>query len=86
MSGEPFSRRRCPACGKHFSSPHDRAQHERDKHGPRALKLAAARASARLREPEEPSMADLMVEASLNRAMGERNEDWIEEMFGDHLR
>ena len=29
----------------------------------------------------EPSMADLMVEAEINRAMGIRNEDWIEDML-----
>lgn len=32
-------------------------------------------------QDEEPSMADLMIEAQMNRAMGIGNEDWLEDML-----
>ena len=83
MSAE-FSRRRCAACGRSFGSPRARHQHEVNVHSAKALARRSAEKAA-LAADREPSMADLMVNASMNRAMGVRNEDWIESMFGDYL-
>ena len=79
-----FSRCRCPTCGRSFGSPRARHQHEVNVHSPKALARRSAEKAA-LASDREPSMADLVVDASVNRAMGVRNEDWIEGMFGDYL-
>jgi hypothetical protein len=86
MNDKPFPKTRCPACGKRFGSPRARAMHERDVHSSEALaRRGAEKAALARRDDEEPSMADLVIEASINRAAGLRIEDWIEAMFGDYL-
>ena len=58
-------------------SPDAKVKHIAAKH-----RAKSARNAERSRRREaEPSMADLMVEAEINRAMGIRNERWIEEML-----
>lgn len=89
MTGEPFSKRRCPACGRMFGSPRARAMHERDNHTPKALARKANQraAAARARqEDSEPSYADRLIDAQLAVAMGDPVGDpEIEAMFGDYL-
>lgn len=86
MTGEPFSRRRCRACDKSFGSPLARANHERDVHTAKGLEKASAlKAAQRSAKDDEPSMADLVVEASMNRAMSLPADEDIEAMFGEHL-
>lgn len=57
----------CLYCGRKFRSLAGVKQHEQAKH-PRA-------------EKDEPSIADLMVQAELDRAMGEPVEDWLADML-----
>lgn len=61
----------CPQCGKTFLGRKRRAQHIRDKH----------------QQPKfsEPSMADLVIDARLNHAMGEPVDDWLMEMFPEEF-
>lgn len=60
----------CPTCGKRFTDNNAQRLHAKAKNHKRLPY-----------EDAEPSMADLMIEAQMNRAMGGQNEDWIEEML-----
>lgn len=63
----------CPHCGKRL---HDRPavyQHIKAKHGGKGKNA--------YRTVRESSMADLFVQAQINRSMGVRNEEWLEEML-----
>ena len=64
---------RCPNCSRKFVDNNAVRSHLKAKHGGKGLK--------QFPKPEaEESMADIFLEAELNRAMGVRNEDWIEDM------
>lgn len=68
----------CPHCSRTgLANESALFQHVKAKHGQKQARP--------LRPAREPSMADLVVQARENRAMGIRNEDWMEEMFGDYL-
>lgn len=64
----------CPHCGKPFADEHGRWQHAKSKHGRSAAKA--------LRPPrprdDEPSMGDLVAEASWNP---DPELDWVRDMF-----
>ncbi len=72
---KPSNYRRCSRCNKNFSSRAGCDQHIQMKHKGIGEKLPV------LKKEYEPSMGDLMVEAEINRAMGIKNEDWIEDML-----
>lgn len=64
----------CPLCGRQFRAAAAVSQHHGDKHPDRP----SAEPMIRPRRDDEPSMADLAVEAEIARAMGERSEhDWL---------
>lgn len=64
----------CPICGKTMV-PTDPPpyQHIKAKQG--------GKGKAAYRDEHEPSIADLMVQASIDRAMGEPVEDWLADML-----
>jgi len=65
----------CPHCNARFAAPADLYQHAKAKHGRRAAqKLKPNR-------DNEPSMADLVIDAQIARAAGEPVEEWLAEMF-----
>lgn len=68
--------RRCSRCGKHFRNYQAARQHIRDYHKKRGGEVVPAR-----QYDTEESMADLLVEAEINRAMGKPNEPWLEDML-----
>lgn len=72
-----MDRKKCPHCERSFENRGAVYQHLKAKHG--------GKGKAAYVPEREPSMADLMIEAHLNRAMGVPNEDWIEDTFGDCL-
>lgn len=67
----------CPHCTKSFADENARFSHAKAKHKGKRI--------AHLRPAREPSMADLVVEASLAKACGEPVDEWMNEMFGDYL-
>lgn len=73
---KPGNYRRCSRCNKTFGSRAGCDMHIRDKHNGEGEKLPVIK-----REPREPSMGDLIIEGLQNRAMGVKNEDWIENML-----
>lgn len=68
----------CSTCHKKFNTKQGATSHIRDYHPKK--KDEAIPAVYPRRESEE-SMADIFVNAYLNRAMGEKNEDWVEDML-----
>ena len=62
----------CPSCGKRFVGNNEQRQHAKSK---------KHKALPRDTTNDEPSMAELMIEAQMNRAMGIHNEGWIEDML-----
>lgn len=73
MPNKPMS---CALCTRTFADKHSLFQHTMAKHGRKAAKPLRP-----VREDDEPSMADLVIEAHLARAMGDPVEDWIADMF-----
>ena len=65
----------CPYCKKQLRDESARYSHVKAKHPNKK------RAHLRPKREYEQSMADIFIEAQLNRAMGIRNEDWIEDML-----
>lgn len=65
----------CPYCNKKLKSEDGVYSHVKSKHPNKK------RAHLRPKLEVEQSMADIFIEAELNRAMGIRNEDWIEDML-----
>lgn len=83
---------RCPHCPRSLASTEALFSHVKAKHGLKAARAcvpdhpvfvreAERRAADHARADHEPSMADLVVEASLNRAMGLPVDRDIAEMF-----
>lgn len=83
---------RCPHCTRTLASTEALFSHVKAKHGLKAAKAcvpdhptmvreAERRAADQARRDREPSMADLVIEASLNRAMGLPVDRDIAEMF-----
>lgn len=70
--------RRCSACLKVFKSRQGADDHIRQKHAGNATRIAAGPGP---KHDDHESMADIFVQAQINRAMGEPNEDWIEDML-----
>lgn len=66
----------CPHCEKRFGDVNDRYQHAKVKH--RKLKIADLKP---VREDASESIASQMIDASINRAMGEPNEEWLDDML-----
>lgn len=68
----------CSACGKRWSDPKAIPMHIRDKHAGDGKAVRVPKSERRLREEREPSMADLAIQAQLDRAMGLPNDDdWL---------
>lgn len=65
----------CPYCTKRLADANGLYSHVKKKHPNKK------RAHLRPKRDEEPSMADLMIEAQINRAAGVKNDDWIEDML-----
>lgn len=83
---------RCPHCTRTLASTEGLFSHVKAKHGlnaarvcvpehPAFVREAQRRAADRARRDSEPSMADLVIEAQLNRAMGLPVDRDIAEMF-----
>lgn len=66
----------CPDCGKRCADRNGVYLHMKAKHGKRP-----AREYREQHSDDDESMADIMVRAQIKRAMGVRNEDWIEDML-----
>ena len=66
---------KCPYCNKMLAGQDGVYSHVKAKHPQKK------RAHLRPKREEEESMADIFVNAELNRAMGIKNEDWIEDML-----
>ena len=65
----------CDTVSKTFKTKEAAEQHIRARHPKKG-------GEARERHPESnDSMADLFIEGELNRAMGVRNPDWLEDML-----
>lgn len=68
----------CSKCGKRWAGPKGIAMHVRDKHGGNGKAERIPKSERRQREAREPSMADLAVQAQIDRAMGVPNsDDWL---------
>lgn len=65
----------CPYCPKKLAGADGVYSHVKAKHPNKKS------AHLRPKRDEEPSMADLFIEAQINRSMGIKNEDWIEDML-----
>lgn len=71
--------RRCSRCKKAFKSRSACDNHIKDVHKGIGERVPVGHSMSR--KDYEPSMADLMIEAQLNRAMGEPVEDWLIDML-----
>ena len=68
---------KCPRCGKSIHDSNGLRMHCIAKHGGRMDQNPAVIRHGN----EHMSMADLFIEAGINRSMGVPNEDWIEDML-----
>lgn len=75
---KPLKLFRCPICGKRMRAPESVVQHARDRH--HRLGVTPVPVQPR-QERDHETMADLFVQAEINRHMGVPNEEWIEEML-----
>lgn len=67
---------KCPYCNRELADASGVYSHVKKKHPNKK------RAHLRPDRPEQDeSMADIFIEAELNRAMGIKNDDWIEDML-----
>ena len=71
-------RHKCSACQRGFHTERGVRDHIRDFH--KSKKGESVKKPPRA-DDDEPSMAELFIEAQMNRAMGIRNDDWIEDML-----
>ena len=71
--------RRCSRCLKVFTSRKGCDQHIAMKHAGKGERIAVGESSSR--KQYEPSMAELMIEAQMDRALGNLVPDWLEEML-----
>tara|TARA_R110000787_G_scaffold19874_2_gene59127 strand:- start:463 stop:690 length:228 start_codon:yes stop_codon:yes gene_type:complete len=69
---------KCSRCGKRWNKQEHVERHIKDFHTKRG-----GEAIYKPREPEEPSMADLMIDAQIAQACGEPVEDWLADMLPD---
>lgn len=65
----------CPYCTKKLAGHDGVYSHVKTKHPNKKP------AHLRPKRDEEPSMADLFIDAQINRSMGITNDDWIEDML-----
>lgn len=70
---------KCDYCAKAFKTENDRRQHAQRKHPGRK------KPKPRPETEDEPSMADLVVEARIAAACGDPVEPWLDEMFYDDI-
>lgn len=81
----------CEYCGKTFGSANAAFQHTKAKHPGKSNKWhaqACTRSTHRRggsQKASDPSMADLVIEARMNAAMGEPVDDWLGDMFHDDI-
>lgn len=73
----------CPHCGKRFGSEQARGQHCQAKHP--GMKFSGKKHSRPPRKQRQDdgdeSMAEMFIRGELNRAMGIRNPEWLEDML-----
>ncbi len=69
----------CPHCPKSFADAGDLYQHAKAKHGRKAAQ------KLRPIDDDEPSYAEMVIDAQIRRAAGEPVEEWLAEMFR-HLK
>jgi hypothetical protein len=68
----------CSKCRKKWSDPKPIFNHIRDAHGGDGKPVRVPKSERRQREDAEPSMADLAIQAHIDRAMGIPNDDdWL---------
>lgn len=68
----------CSKCQKRFSDPRSIPHHARDTHAGDGKAVRVPKSERRQREDREPSMADLAIQAQIDRAMGIPNDDdWL---------
>lgn len=68
----------CSKCQKRFADPRGIPMHVKDKHGGDGKAVRVPKSERRQREDREPSMADLAIQAQIDRAMGIKNDDdWL---------
>ncbi len=68
----------CNRCGKRWSDPRGIPEHVRAKHADVGEAVRVPKSERRQREDAEPSMADLAVQAEIDRAMDIPNDDdWL---------
>ena len=78
----PHKTWQCKLCNKRFTNPTNVARHAKDKHG-RTDDLSMRVKKVQKKPTAEPSIASLMVEARLDRAMGLPVDDWLLEMLDE---
>ena len=71
--------RRCSRCKKVFKSRAGCDHHIQMKHGGDGERIPVGESASR--KDYEPSMAELMIGAQLDRAMGNPVPDWLEDML-----
>ncbi len=72
---------KCSVCNKRFTKESGAAMHIRDM---AHKKLATPEHDPRNYQPDDdPSMADMMINAQLDRAMGNPVDDWLADMLDD---
>ena len=68
----------CSKCLKRFADPKSISHHVRDLHAGDGKAVRIPKSERRQREDREPSMADLAIQAQIDRAMGIPNDDdWL---------
>lgn len=68
----------CSTCSKRFADPRSIPNHVKDAHGGDGQAVRVPKSERRQREEREQSMADLAVQAQIDRAMGIPNDDdWL---------
>lgn len=79
MSAKHFA---CAYCGKRFADAQGRWQHTRARHPRKPNPALVPNAQPRPpRQSDDESIADLLIEAEINRAMGLPVDEWIEDML-----
>lgn len=76
-----MSRLACPYCARSFVDANGLWQHARTKHYGKGREKAINALRPRRVEDDEPSMADLMIKAQLDRAMGDPIPGWLADMM-----
>lgn len=73
-------KQQCPHCTKKLADANGAYMHVKAKHHGKRNPFAPKTVNRPQRE-EHQSMADLFIEGELNRAMGNPNPEWLEEML-----